>query len=282
MRDLLNKYQIILSEDISSICNPLTEFGITFFHYMQRFNDNSRIHISNVPEWVEHFYQQDFHLLGVLQGKNDNYPQEGCFLWSTLKNQDIYQDCREYFNIDHGITIIKKQPKSIEFFHFGTSRDKPGIENFYLTNLDILYRFIIYFKDSANPLLEKARKNRIHIPNYNNNPDILDLSIVFGTDSFGNKLKQKAIAEFKIKKYALNLDNEKVIFSKREVDCLLGMLEGKQASEIGRKLYISKRTVETHLDHIRQKLNCKDKSELIKILMRKGLTFHGQLWKVFS
>lgn len=274
MRDLLKNYNTILAEDISSLCTSLNAIGITFFHYMQRFNDNSRIHLSNIPEWVEHFYEQNFHLSGVLQGRNNFYEHDGCFLWSTLKDQSIYQDCREYFNIDYGITIFKKNADSVEFFHFGTCRDKPEMVNFYLTNMDMLYRFIAYFKSNAHFLLEKARKNRIRLSAYNKIPDNDDLNVVLGMRASAHDIK--------IKKYILCLNNEKIIFSKREVDCLLGLLEGKQASQIGAKLYISKRTVETHFDHIRQKLRCRNKAELIKILMQKGLTFHGNLWKVFS
>ncbi len=54
-----------------------------------------------------------------------------------------------------------------------------------------------------------------------------------------------------------------VFFSKREEEVLTYLVRGKTAKEIGLLLYISKRTVERHLENIKLKANCKTKSELI-------------------
>lgn len=57
-------------------------------------------------------------------------------------------------------------------------------------------------------------------------------------------------------------------FSKREMECLFYLMQGKSARETGRLLQISQRTVETHLEWLKEKLHCRKKSEIIETIAR--------------
>lgn len=52
-------------------------------------------------------------------------------------------------------------------------------------------------------------------------------------------------------------------FTKREIDCIRFLVEGYTAKTTARKLNISHRTVERHLDNIREKLGVKRKIEIV-------------------
>lgn len=279
--DILKKHQLILTSDISSICKPLVELGIDFFHYVRKFKDNSRISISNKPEWIEYFYDKHFYLAGPLEGKNELY-NSSYFLWETLKGQEIYTDAREYFNIDHGITIIKPLPDSIEFVHFASNRHNQQVINFYLSNIDFLNRFTLYFKDQAKPLINQALRNKIYPPNINLKPNPDDLKIInHGHIALLAQKQQEFLRATKIKHYQIHSPRGPVNITAAEVECLLGLLEGETAPETGSRLGKSKRTVETHLDHLKQKFDCHTKSELIKKLIAKGFVFQEKLWQIF-
>lgn len=279
--DILKNYQSILADDINSICKPLTEFDITFFHYVRKFKDNSRINISNKPKWIEHFYNKKFYLAGSLQGKNEFY-DSSYFLWETLKEQEIYVDAREYFGVDHGITIIKTLPDSVEFIHFGADRHNQQVINFYLSNIDFLNRFTLYFKEQAKHLINRALLNKIYPPSLNSNPSRDDLKIInHGLIKISLPKQQEFLRATRIKHYHLHSPYGPVNITEHEMVCLLGLLEGETASEIAARLGKSKRTIETHLDHIKRKLDCNTKSELIKKLIAKGFVFQGKLWQVF-
>lgn len=56
----------------------------------------------------------------------------------------------------------------------------------------------------------------------------------------------------------------------RETDCLFFVIRGKTAKEISRFLNISVKTVEHHIENIRQKLNCKNKNEIICKAFQNG------------
>lgn len=59
--------------------------------------------------------------------------------------------------------------------------------------------------------------------------------------------------------------------SKRESVCLFYLVRGKSAQDIANILHISKRTVEKHIENIKDKLNCKKKSEVIEKAIECGL-----------
>jgi two-component system, NarL family, response regulator NreC len=59
--------------------------------------------------------------------------------------------------------------------------------------------------------------------------------------------------------------------SEREVEVLRLIALGHTNAEIGKQLYLSVRTVETHRAHIQQKLRRTSRAELVRYALDKGL-----------
>lgn len=57
--------------------------------------------------------------------------------------------------------------------------------------------------------------------------------------------------------------NNGISLSARELACAKLLLQGKSARLIAQALFLSPRTVETHLKHLKEKLHCHTKTELI-------------------
>ena len=57
----------------------------------------------------------------------------------------------------------------------------------------------------------------------------------------------------------------------REREVLGFTVEGFSSSEIGKKLFISPKTVDTYRARIMEKLNLHHRSELVKFALRRGL-----------
>lgn len=70
--------------------------------------------------------------------------------------------------------------------------------------------------------------------------------------------------------YTITDSIEQHNISKRQLECLYYLMRGKSSSEIGATLGLSKRTVETHMENIKLKLNCYTKSEIIDKAISKG------------
>lgn len=65
--------------------------------------------------------------------------------------------------------------------------------------------------------------------------------------------------------------NKFSILSMRERECVYFYINGLTAKETAKKLFISPRTVETHLEHVKQKLHCRNKSEIFKAILQKAI-----------
>ncbi len=65
--------------------------------------------------------------------------------------------------------------------------------------------------------------------------------------------------------------NEPVQLTKREVEILSLIIEGLSSKNIADQLFISKRTVDFHLDNVYQKLQVSNRMQAIHLARRMGL-----------
>jgi len=61
---------------------------------------------------------------------------------------------------------------------------------------------------------------------------------------------------------------------KRESQCLFYLIRGYTAKEIAAKLYLSPKTIEYHIEQLKEKLHCKKRYELIEKEIHLGFNFH--------
>ncbi len=73
------------------------------------------------------------------------------------------------------------------------------------------------------------------------------------------------------KKQLFSINGFKVILTLRELQCLYYLYKGKTAYETAACLYLSRRTVETHLANLKQKVGCSSKIELLHQLWQGRL-----------
>jgi DNA-binding CsgD family transcriptional regulator len=58
--------------------------------------------------------------------------------------------------------------------------------------------------------------------------------------------------------------------SDRQLECLFLLMRGKTSKQIAAILELSPRTIETHIEDIKEKFNCQSKSELIEKAINEG------------
>lgn len=84
--------------------------------------------------------------------------------------------------------------------------------------------------------------------------------------------KQNILHDFK---YTINQklanDFPEVAFTEREMETLFYTLTGYTSKEVGKKLDLSHRTVESYLDNIKDKLHCNSKAEIRNVLVPGGM-----------
>lgn len=250
------------SAEIDAISRPLKEhFGVTSLVYQCNDNDGSEIRLSNQPRWIKYYYDHAYYLNSGFE-KNPRYYQSGFVVWSHLSHhQPILNAAREH-QIDHGMTLIQKTANGCEFYFLGTTPDKPHVTNLLLNNLQFLQRFSAYFKEQAAPLLKKAYFSRITIPKKFE---------IISSDEQGIPYKNSPLNINKIFNVKKIYVDHRTALSKRELDCAKLLLQGQSARLIAEQLFISQRTVETHLKNMKEKFNCHSKSELIGKLIESNV-----------
>lgn len=241
------------SQEVEEIARPLKEyFSVTSLVYAKNYNDGSEIRLTNQPRWIEHYYQNSLYLKSGFEQHPEKL-QSGYAIWSHLSHHQSVLKAARDFNIDHGMTLIQKTSDGCEFYFIGTTTDNAHVANLLLNNLEFLHRFTYYFKEQATRLLNTANAHRIIIPE--------KFNTVFSNEQglpCKYSLNLQKILSFK----KVNLNND-INLSARELACATLLTQGKSARLIAEALFLSPRTVETHIKRLKEKLSCHSKAELI-------------------
>ncbi len=98
-------------------------------------------------------------------------------------------------------------------------------------------------------------------------------TVYSGSEFYSDNISKIILKSYidKAKKNGEDNSNPHEILSKREIEILKMFAEGFINKEIADRLFISIRTVESHKNHIMQKLNLKTQVELVKYAIRHNL-----------
>lgn len=137
-----------------------------------------------------------------------------------------------------------------------------GCTNFAVGDKQVLYGTKTPILDANNEVIAIIDHfmDITHSPLFNLSP-ILSSHGFF--DSAGQSKEQFS--------YLITNSIEKYNITDRQFDCIYYLLRGKPASKIGQLLNLSRRTIETHIDMLKRKLNCCSKSELIEKALDAGM-----------
>lgn len=241
-----------LSSDIRSLSEPLqTYLGINYFAFKRTYNDGSKIYLFNQPNYYEHWFKNKYFLIGNREAAPSVY-RDSYDLWEHLPDPyNLYQEGAECFNITHGLTITKSHEDYCDFFFFATNRENPEVKKIYFNRREVFDNYCDYFLEAAKKHIKIAEKHKIVLPFA---PPIETLSKGVDIDKFLREIST-------IKKNWTRL-------TKRELDYAYHLVLGKTNKEIAITLGLSPRTIEEYTNNIKQKMNCKNKAELIATLCK--------------
>lgn len=148
------------SDEIDSICAPLKILRITYFYYMKIFDSGQRVVLTNRPSWVDFFYCKSLNSHeSIVELERNTKHGEGIYPWSMSESSPLII-AREDYNIDNGVTISEHGEKFREFYCFAGEKSDFQLSLFMNNNIDLLQRFILFFKNRSAPIIEKIEKNK--------------------------------------------------------------------------------------------------------------------------
>jgi DNA-binding CsgD family transcriptional regulator len=247
----------VLVNDIKQICSPLFKnTPIECFSYGRFYDDGSFFMLTDNDCWLEHYYKNGYKLSPpishtILRKK---------FYYIPICDEryaPMLYDSRNLFHHDHFIAIIEIAQGYYEQFSFGSVPNNISVFNFYLNNMNQLENYTHIIRDKAEKLINKVKKHSIILPS-NIRPSFTSNDFLLTKRDecqlFANTLNN--IANFNVK-------GSNVMLSKRENECLIYLSRGYSSKNIARKLGdVSYRTVEKHIEHIKEKLGCHYKADL--------------------
>lgn len=249
--DLTKHFSLNSSHLLKEICDPLlTPLGITYFNYIKIYNhDCSREMLTNKPEWTNHFYSNElYNSVGAVDV--EHLLPKGYFLWSEMDSKDpIYQQGREFFNIDNGVTFVIKRKEATLLYIFAANRDNYAINNFYAGNIDLLQRFIHYFTNQAQRLIQEAAQNRVYLPE----PQKINTERV-NNIVLSDTLRNDFLKKTEVPRYYLLNESDDLYLTKRQAEYASLFITGLSAKQIAQRTHVSYRTVEGQLQDIRNKI----------------------------
>lgn len=243
--------------DIEQICSPLfSSTNIDFMEFVRSYRDGSYLTLCNEINWLEYYFEHKLYLKTCFHGDPQLYKKSYLLTDNLEHSQDIVKASSELFHINHCLSMVIPGNNYVDTFIFGTRKKDYSIYNFYFNNIDLLERFIYYFYDAAENLIKEHLKDKFKFPH--------NSSLIIKKE-FSNFQRQKGLKQsLDVKNFILQGDLQ-CRLSKREVECLHWLEQGKSCEEIGIILNISGRTVESHLTRIKKKLNCYKISQLVSL-----------------
>jgi DNA-binding CsgD family transcriptional regulator len=234
-----------LTPDMIELSKPLQQLGITYFTYTRSYDIGARIYLTTHRDALDSYFKEKWYLVGNVESNPSRYKPQVVF-WSALPKQYIYDNCIRSRGIDHGIFMIEPHVNYCDFYGFATKKENNWVQNVYLNKIDQLKSFTLNFKNKASFIIKQAESSKIILPFHDDCVEFL-----------GN---------------GMNPDSNEITFGKklintnlthRQLRCARLLIQGKTIKEIGNQMELSSRTIEDHVNNLKTKFYCRNKSELI-------------------
>lgn len=234
MVDITQKPYFNYDDAINPLMEPLQSMvDVRLIGYSRMFANKERFLICPFKDWgVDFFTISQLYRYGLYEKDPQNIPS-GFNMWDHLPYAppEIYLHNRKKFNIAHGLTIIQQHENYSDSFVFATQPGNNQINNFYLNQKDLFTTFIEDFYDKMAPTLMELESEKFALP--------------VGTSFVSNPV---------------------LTLTPRQQDCAQLLLEGITAKEIAQVLRVSHRTVESHINAMKDKFQAKNRVQLIGAL----------------
>ncbi len=259
-RALQHCYSFNTDARLNEILQPLKEIlQLTGFVHTRLYPFSGKMFsLTNRHLWKQYYIK---HQLGrywdvrpIYNPFKDNYGLLDALPTTTLAYKKIIKPAAQHFNLAHGAYLTKVNATSIDTFVFYGANDDHQFLPALIENISHFQHFLYYYLDEAQNLISYAKANLIHSIKYANSVE-MDISTQHPIN-----FKQKDINLLPEKIY---IDAKGTYLTEREAQVLSHTLQKRTCKAIARKLQLSPRTIEFHLNNIKRKFQVQKKSALI-------------------
>lgn len=252
-QDLVQNVTLRLNDKISKTYSRLFEY-YNFNHawYYKITNEGHFSLMDSNPEWLQYcisndsFSHYDYY-------RHPKYFSEGIIWQNNPSNENFSKHIsvgKERYNYQLYLRFLNKTTDGVECYGFTSDSCSEIQMSILLNGLPYLRRFIHKVKDNNSYLFAKLKENQI------------DLAKHIGSSFYE---KPNLPLSHLSKSHLLQGFNTNIpALSEVELNMIKLLIEGHSASQIGKELFRSKRTIEHRIEKIKEKFNCYSKVELIQ------------------
>lgn len=260
-------YCLTVHETVCNLAKPImTYLALQCFQYSRIYPDGSRVELATNPEHLRLAFIEKPYMRQVFTPKlvsvEERYlsiPHWIASLPKTVKTPlsqqlNLHQ---ELFNMGNEFALFADVDhageKYRQVFHFFFSKNDYAALNRCFNNIDLIEKFCQYFVKNAQPLMLEAIKDPIVKAWYPQKKE---------------SMSEEKIQSSNQKIHLMRLFNgngnspKTECLTRRELDCVHFIVRGFTSKQIGKKLNLSYRTIETYIENIKEKLFLTSKFEI--------------------
>ena len=271
------------NQNVVDICKPLKSLGIGYFAHVQIDDKNRFSALATSAGFTEHYLKNEYYNVDIHMAQNTKL---GSYvLWDMIERKGLSAKMHAEaaaFGVEHTFTIIEKDKKTKNYYHFASSTKSLSINQTYLSNLELLKLFIQYFNEKVKNSTDLSLAYQ------------LKFSIASDAEGYQLSSDTQETKEKNQQRFLKNISAETNVFLKNPITiknftslaptilinpltkqpikltlqqkkCLHLLVLGNTNKQIANYLNLSIRTVENYFDRIRTILDCRTSKELIAL-----------------
>ena len=241
------------AQSMQEILAPLRkDLGIDFLTYARYHNDNVHFFSTDTNDLSAYLADEQSQLPGYMDISNQLMD------WSDYCSSQFLNYCSTQLDYSpSGVTLVLHHPDTSEHISLGTTNRQLDLRSLLQFKPGLKHKILTYVRTQINQNRKRftpviaANKKKNRADQINNNV------IPFSKTTLSHEYVYGA--------------NGETFLTRAEKNVLLHILELCSAKEIGSKLNISAKTVESHTANIRQKLGVRSKHDMYKIAIQNHL-----------
>lgn len=285
-KDSLSHISFSSAKHIDKIIAPFFEyFSFCNFAYSETYPDGSKAVLCNSDEGLYDLYQRNLLMFADHKTsdmdvcdfvKDDSvlkldFHSEQHLVDSSFKQTKTIMNERRHFyshiRKSYGILdalILRRKFNDITYSYIFCFNKKTMPKNDVLRHLDIIQHFTCFFDIKACNLIHAIRKDPIVKP-WRSIDDFKKAKTIIQNKHIRRK---KILQKLNVDGYPIT--NEQYL-TKKELECIGYLISGNSIRQIANKQNVSIRTIEKHIENIKNKSDCEKRSEIIDFALTLGL-----------
>jgi DNA-binding CsgD family transcriptional regulator len=261
---MLEFYNDKLFDRLNRLSKPLQEsFSIDMFGCIINTSDGYFTHVSNHPEIASLYLSKLCFVKCPLFSHPRNFQNDQYILTGDWNNNLFIESqslLKERYGVYNFLNICVVDDKRASIIWFSSTKEQVSLSSIFANNLSAFKSFCRYFLEEWQPYQFKMERYYADINKFEWN--------IYHKENLNlDNFKCERMRDFLIKIGEIKRRLIKAL-SKQELECANLLTSGYSCPAIAKQLLLSPRTVESYLNHVKDKLDCYSKGELFKCLQQ--------------